>query len=209
MNEIPDNSKNINYKLFALDPLSIIIKLAILSNKPIGTKFRVHDNVMYLQEPGYFQSICRIYYNANKTEIQYLYNPIHFACENFLNAKFIDKTPSIKKLFSCAIIGLDRLKETYKACPVIVICLNLYISIIENSLEEYGFGKIFKKDAMTSIYDESLLKNLNCFWTSDRIKVVLDMIEFLCKDYSAANNVQSLEIFINHIDLEIGKNYFQ
>jgi hypothetical protein len=164
---------------------------------------------MYLQEPGYFQSICRIYYNANKTEIQYLYNPIHFACENFLNAKFIDKTPSIKKLFSCAIIGLDRLKETYKACPVIVICLNLYISIIENSLEEYGFGKIFKKDAMSSIYDESLLKNLNSFWTSDRIKVVLDMIEFLCKDYSAANNVQSLEIFINHIDLEIGKNYFQ
>jgi hypothetical protein len=209
MNEIPDNSKNINYKLFALDPLSIIIKLAILSNKPIGTKFRVQDNVMYLQEPGYFQSICRIYYNANKTEIQYLYNPIHFACENFLNAKFIDKTPSIKKLFGCAIIGLDRLKETYKACPVIVICLNLYISIIENSLEEYGFGKIFKKDAMTSIYDESLLKNLNSFWTSDRIKVVLDMIEFLCKDYSAANNVQSLEIFINHIDLEIGKNYFQ
>lgn len=209
MNEIPDNSKNINYKLFALDPLSIIIKLAILSNKPIGTKFRVQDNVMYLQEPGYFQSICRIYYNANKTEIQYLYNPIHFACENFLNARFVDKTPSIKKLFSCAIIGLDRLKETYKACPVIVICLNLYIGIIENSLEEYGFGKIFKKDAMTSIYDESLLKNLNGFWTSDRIKVVLDMIEFLCKDYSAANNVQSLEIFINHIDLEIGKNYFQ
>ena len=209
MNEIPDNSKNINYKLFALDPLSIIIKLAILSNKPIGTKFRVQDNVMYLQEPGYFQSICRIYYNANKTEIQYLYNPIHFACENFLNAKFVDKTPSIKKLFSCAMIGLDRLKETYKACPVIVICLNLYIGIIENSLEEYGFGKIFKKDAMTSIYDESLLKNLNGFWTSDRIKVVLDMIEFLCKDYSAANNVQSLEIFINHIDLEIGKNYFQ
>ena len=209
MNEIPDNSKNINYKLFALDPLSIIIKLAILSNKPIGTKFRVQDNVMYLQEPGYFQSICRIYYNANKTEIQYLYNPIHFACENFLNARFLDKTPSIKKLFSCAIIGLDRLKETYKACPVIVICLNLYIGIIENSLEEYGFGKIFKKDAMTSIYDESLLKNLNGFWTSDRIKVVLDMIEFLCKDYSAANNVQSLEIFINHIDLEIGKNYFQ
>ena len=32
MNEIPDNSKNINYKLFVLDPLSVIIKLAIISN---------------------------------------------------------------------------------------------------------------------------------------------------------------------------------
>jgi hypothetical protein len=36
--------------------------------------------------------------------------------------------------------------------------------------------------------------------------VVLDMIEFLCKDYSASNNVQALEIFINHIDTEIVKN---
>ena len=67
MNEIPDNSKNINYKLFVLDPLSVIVKLAILSNKPIGTKLRVNDNVMYLQEPGYFQTICRMYYSANKT----------------------------------------------------------------------------------------------------------------------------------------------
>jgi hypothetical protein len=203
MNEIPDNSKNINYKLFVLDPLSIIIKLAILSNKPIGTKFRVQDNVMYIQEPGYFQSICRIYYSANKTEIQYLYNPIHFACDNFLCMRFTDKVPGIKKLFSCAINGLIKLKETYKACPVIVLCLNLYIGIIENSLDEYTFDKIFKKDAMTSIYDEGTLKIMNGFWTSDRIKVVLDLIEFLCKDYSASNNVQALEIFINNIDSQV------
>ncbi|NBQ17492.1 hypothetical protein EBU24_04190 [bacterium] len=205
MNEIPDNSKNTNYKLFVLDPLSVIIKLAILSNKPIGTKFRINDNVMYIQEPGYFQSVCRIYYNSNKTELQYLYNPINFACNYFLCSRFTDKTPSIKKLFSCAIQGLDKLKDTYKTCPVIVLCLNLYINLIENSLEEYMIDKIFKKDAMTSIYDDNILKNLNSFWTTDRIKVVLDMIEFLCKDYSASNNVQSLEIFINNIDLEIVK----
>jgi hypothetical protein len=72
-------------------------------------------------------------------------------------------------------------------------------------LEEYTFDKIFKKDAMTSIYDECTLKNLNGLWTSDRIKVVLDLIEFLCKDYSASNNVQALEIFINNIDVEIGQ----
>jgi hypothetical protein len=158
---------------------------------------------MYLQEPGYFQSICRIYYSANKTEIQYLYNPIHFACDNFLCSRFTDKTPGIKKLFGCAINGLIKLKETYKTCPVIVLCLNLYIGIIENSLEEYAFDKIFKKDAMTSIYDESTLRNFNGFWTTDRIKVVLDLIEFLCKDYSASNNVQALEIFINNIDSQV------
>jgi len=205
MSEIPDNSKNMNYKLFILDPLSIIIKLAILSNKPIGTKFHVRDNIMYIQEPGYFQSISRIYYSANKTEIQYLYNPIHYACDHFLTSRFIDRTPSIQKLFSCAINGLVKLKETYKTCPVIILCLNLYIDIIENALEEYPFDKMFKRDGMTSSYDENILKVMNGFWTTDRIKVVLDLIEFLCKDYSASNNVQALEIFINNIDSEMVK----
>jgi hypothetical protein len=204
MTEIPDNSKNINYKLFVLDPLSVIIQLAIISTKPIGPKFRIHDNVMYLQEPGYFQSICRIYYNTNKTEIQYLYNPIHFACEKFLSMQFTEKTPSIKKLFSCAKQGLEKLKETYKLCPIIVLCLNLYINLIDNSLDESGF-EIFKKDAMTSMYTVTILRNLQTFWSCDRIKVVLDMIEFLSKDYSASNNVQSLAIFISNIDKETAK----
>jgi hypothetical protein len=205
MNEIPDNNKNINYKLFILDPLSVIIKLAIFSNKSVGTKFRIQDNVIYIQEPGYFQSICRIYYNVNKTEIQYLYNPIYFACQHFLSPKFTDKTPNIRKLFGSAIQGLIKLKETYKSCHIVVLCLNYYISLIENLLEENMVDNLFKKDTMTSLYDENTLQTLNCFWTTDRIKIVLDIVEFLCKDYSASNNVQSLEIFINNIDLEIAK----
>ncbi len=205
MNEIPDNNKNINQKLFVLDPLSVIIKLAIFSNKSVGTKFRIQDNVIYIQEPGYFQSICRIYYNVNKTEIQYLYNPIYFACQHFLSSKFTDKTPNIRKLFSSAIQGLIKLKETYKCCHLVVLCVNYYISIIENNLEENHVDTLFKKDTMTSFYDENTLQSLNCFWTPDRIKIVLDIIDFLCKDYSASNNVQSLEIFINNIDLEIAK----
>jgi hypothetical protein len=60
---------------------------------------------------------------------------------------------------------------------------------------------LFKKDAMTAVYDVATIASLNGIWTSDRIKVVMDIIDFLCTDNSAANNVQSLEIFINNIDL--------
>ena len=203
--EIPDNQKNTNYSLFILDPLSVIIKLAIFSNKAVGTKFRIQDNVMYIQEPGYFQSICRLYYNVNKTEIQYLYNPIHYACMHFLHPRFTDKTPNIRKLFSSAVRGLQNLKETYKSCHLVVLCINYYISIIENHLDEHMIDGLFKKDAMTAFYDESTIQLLNGLWTTDRIKIVLDIIDFLCKDYSASNNVQSLEIFINNIDGEIRK----
>ena len=202
---IPDNSRNTNYKLYVLDPLSTIIKLAIIGNKPIGTKIFINDNTIYLQEPGLFQALCRVYYNTNKTDLQYLYNPIYYACQTYLANKFIDKTPAIKKLFSSAIIGLMRLKDTYKSCPIIPLCLNLYISVIENHLDEHLVDSLFKKDGMTAHYDSETLATLHNFWNSDRIKVVLDLIEFLCKDYSAANNVQSLQIFMNNIDTEVCK----
>ena len=49
MTTLPENNNNINIKSYMLDPLSVIIKLAILSNKPIGTKILIQDNVIYFQ----------------------------------------------------------------------------------------------------------------------------------------------------------------
>ena len=71
MDILPDNKAD-NIQLCILDPLSVIIKLAILSNKPIGTKIRIDNNNIYLQEPGNFQAICRYMFKNNKTDIQYL-----------------------------------------------------------------------------------------------------------------------------------------
>lgn len=193
-------NKNTNLTVFVLDPLSVIVKLAIISNKPVGTKFRICDNMIQLQEPGPFQGIARYYFNANKTEIQYLYNPVTIACSHFLNIRYSEKTPGIKKLFKCAANGVDKLKETYADCPIIILCLHSYSNIIENYLDGYYNDSLFKKDIMTAYYRTDLVTMMNSQWNTDRIKMVLDMIEFLCKDYSAADYVQSLEIFINNID---------
>ena len=43
-----------NNKKYILDPLSVIIKLVILSKKDIGTKISVSNNVIYIQEVGIF-----------------------------------------------------------------------------------------------------------------------------------------------------------
>lgn len=196
-------NKNTNLTIFVLDPLSVIIKLAIINNKPVGTKFRICENMIQLQEPGFFQSFVRYYFSANKTEIQYLYNPITLACDHFLNLRYTEKIPAIKKLFKCALGGLDKLKETYSDCPIIVLCLHSYSNLIENSLEEHYNDALFKKDGMTGYYRGELVSLMNAQWNPDRIKMVLDMIEFLCKDYAAADYVQSLEIFIHNIDINM------
>lgn len=202
---LPENNTKINIKLFLLDPLSVIIKLAILGNKPIGTKILIQNNVMYFQEPGIFQSITRMFYNSNKTDLQYMYNPIQIACLTFLSKESIQKTTRLKNLFICAQEGLKKLMETYKNCSIISLCLNYYYAIITNHVEQKYNDSIFNKDSMTIYYTKETIDSLNEQWSSDKIKVILDLISFLTNDSMAANNVKSLETIMENNDLNTQK----
>ena len=200
---LPDNITTNAYK-YLLDPLSVIIKLAIVRNKPIGTKICIQNNVMYLQEPGPFQAFCRYVFNSNKTDLQFMYNPIFIACRTYLSPEMVKSTPRIKTLFTCALEGLKCLIETYKSCTIIQLCLNYYHAIIHNALHDAPAAceSIFTKDAMTNMYTESTIVRLNRQWTMDKIKLVLNLIDFLVKDDLAQSNVKSMETIMVNIDKE-------
>lgn len=199
---LPENNQNINIKSFILDPLSVIIKLAVLSNKPVGTKILIQDNIIYFQEPGVFQALCRYVLNTNKTDLQYMYNPIQIACVTFLSSGNIKESPRIKSLFKCALGGIEKLKETYKNCSMICLCLNYYFTIITNHLEEVYNESIFRKDGMTMLYTKEMCDALNNQWTLEKTTIILDLISFLTNDKMATNNVKSLENIMDNIDFE-------
>ena len=202
MDTLPNN-KTDNLQLFILDPFSVIIKLAILSNKPIGTKIRIDNNIIYLQEPGPFQSVCRYIFNNNKTDIQYLYNPIELACQQYLNGDVIKQNPKIKDLFKCAQSGLIKMIETYKASSVMRICINYYLSLISNHLEELNNTTLFKKDNMSVFYTTELLNKLTKIWTQEKIKIILNLTTFLSSDDNAETDVKSLETIMDGIDKQV------
>ena len=198
---ISDDNTTINIKSYILDPLSVIIKLAILSNKPVGTKLLIQNNVIYFQEPGPFQSIARMFYKTNKTDLQYIFNPLNVACLNFLSKTFTDKTPRMKKLFLCAQNGLKRLIETYKSCSIITLTLNYYYALLTNHIQQIYNENMFIKDSFTCYYTQTMCETLNKQWSDAKIKVVLDLITFLLDNVNdAASNVRSLETIINGID---------
>ena len=233
-NSIPDDD-NTNLHLYILEPLSVIIKLAIISNKPIGTKLRMYNNIIYFQEPGPFQALCRYFLKSNKTDIQYLYNPIEIACKNYLlktdteidietelkintelktkiNTKLKTKTDTDTKLnhkftnlFKCAQQGLLKLMETYKNCSVMRICLNYYLSLISNYLEEKNNETLFRKDDMSKFYTIDIIDKLSQIWTSDNISIVLNLTSFLSNDTFAEMNVKSLETIIDGIDKQVAQ----
>jgi len=197
-----ESTTNDNVKMYILDPLSVIIKLAIISNKPIGTKILIQNNIIFFQEPGVFQAFCRYVLNTNKSDLQYMYNPIHAACQHFLKKENIESTPRIKSLFKCAQAGIEKLKETYKEYSTICLCLNYYYIIINNFVEQIYNENIFCKDNMSILYNNEVIDKLNAQWSKDKIKIILDLISFLTNDRMAANNVKSLENIMNNIDLE-------
>lgn len=197
-----ENNTNDNVKSFILDPLSVIIKLAIISNKPIGTKIMIQNNVIFFQEPGIFQAFCRYVLNTNKSDLQYMYNPIHAACQHFLKKEYIDATPRIKSLFKCAQLGIEKLKETYKDYSTICLSLNYFYIIINNFVEQIYNENIFCKDNMTILYNNEVIEKLNSQWTKEKIKIILDLISFLTNDKMASNNVKSVENIMSNIDTE-------
>ena len=200
VSSIKDDNSNINIKLFILDPLSVIVKLAILSNKPIGTKLLIQNNVVYFQEPGPFQAFCRIFYKSNKTDLQYMYNPINIACLHFLSKDFVGKTPRIKQLFICAQKGLKILMETYKNCSILNLTLNYYYALLTNHIEQQYNDNMFNKDNFTCYYTKEVCDHLNKQWTDEKIKVVLDIISYLLKYNDNPNNVKTLETIMESID---------
>lgn len=204
MDTLPDN-KTDNFQLFVLDPLSVIIKLAILSNKPIGTKIRIDNNIIYLQEPGHFQAFCRYLLKNNKTDIQYLYNPIEMACQMYLTKPVIAQNPKIPDIFKCAQNGLLKLIETYKNCSVIRICINYYFTLISNHLEEKKNDTLFRKDNMTPFYTPELINKLTKIWIHDKIKIVLNLTTYLSSNDNAETDVKSLETIMDGIDKQVSQ----
>jgi len=182
-----------------LDPLSVIIKLAIICNKSNGTKILIKDGIVHIQEPGLFQGITRYINKTNRYDLQYLYNPIFFACKYFLNKEARKKNPEMVDLFICAQNGISRLIETYKGNTIIRICLNYCFVILDNYIKEI-YNPIFRDDDITKLYTNEILSKLNEIWTPEKMKIVLDMIHFLNDDKSADENVKSLDIFIQNID---------
>lgn len=199
-----EQSSTLNIKLFILDPLSVIIKLAILANKPIGTKINIKNNIIQFQDPGIFQFVSRYMNNSSKTDLHYLYNPIKIACSYFLEHKENNtkKASRIKKLFETSQIGLKNLIETYRNSSIVNVCLNYYFSMISNYIDEKNNDNFFQKDNMTSLYTDDVNAKLMELWTDERIKIVLDLVDFLSKDKSALHNVKSLENILDDIDVE-------
>ncbi len=90
-----------------LDPLTTLIKLAILPYKPEGTKLSIDSNYIHYSENTIYQFAIRKYLGDSYNDLRDLNKSLHKAV-----AWYYDE-PKLKYLFELAVNGLEKLKKTY------------------------------------------------------------------------------------------------
>ena len=120
-------------RLQVIEPLTCMMRLAILSFKPKGTKICVYENSIYIQEPSLLQGPLRWISGDNRNDLHYLLNPINKALTKW------DPTTneSVKNIYNLAIRGLIKLKIGYNCnnCSSLTShSIDLYINNIKDRI---------------------------------------------------------------------------
>lgn len=146
-----------------LEPLQVMIELSMLSYCETGTKLSVDENLLTLHQPSYTQGLIRWWNNDKKQDIHYLFHAIR--------RYFIWYKTQDHKIFNFilerAIIGLNKLIETYKKCDErsILQTLSLYKNVLDldnsdlfkdKSEEAVNMDKVFKN--IIDIYDDKMMR---------------------------------------------------
>lgn len=180
--------------MIIFDPLSVIIKLGILSKKPIGTKLSIKNFIITIQEPNLYQGIIRYLNDDNKLDIANLLYPIKLACESYLD-NIYKIFPNIKILFRNAQNGINILINQYNKYPIVIYTLKYANLIIDNYINNLSRNEIiFKYNSNISKLHNQILNNKSLSRNSSTNNL---------------NQVFSRNTTINEDKIHNSKNYIQ
>ncbi len=92
---------------YRLDPLTSVIKLALLNYKNKGTKLSIYNNYIYFSENSIYQFAIRKYYGDSYNDLRDIKKSLYKAVDWYYDDQ------KLKYLFEEAIKGLEKLKDTY------------------------------------------------------------------------------------------------
>jgi hypothetical protein len=160
-------------KNFIIDPFTCMVRLAVLSFKPVGTKISVNDNKISFCEPGFFQGPLRWSKGDNREDLHNIYLPIKKAL------LWYDTTDNqIANIFTMSISGLETLKYAYNNNSMICHSIDHYKTYINNQ---------FKQPNNEEEDDNIIHKTLRKLWNPNEIQIINNILTEM-KTYSPDSN---------------------
>ena len=211
-----------------LDPLSVIITLALNSYYPIGTKLAIHKNQIFLQSNNVLQGAQRYWYGDKKTDINILHYPILYAVKTYIfyNINYPEYNNELLFLFEKSRIGLIKLRDTY-INKDIIYSINRLIEIFDLALnnkknnnnilddEDNNDNLINKKNSLNLILEENknpsenikfqIYEEINKIWTKKHISFILFLFDELNKkmDNNRDNLINCIDYYIRDMEQKL------
>jgi hypothetical protein len=152
-----------------------MIQLALLGICPIGTKLRIQENILYVQQPTFMQPLSRWYNADKKDDLYFLYSVIKRYIK-WYNPASSKKSPLTVELYqlitAMATDGLNQLFKTYSSSDAntVIHVIQMYKNLLEYNndkilVDEYivdveknkvNIDEVFER--IISVYDGNILQ---------------------------------------------------
>jgi hypothetical protein len=182
-----------------LEPLQVMIQLALLSYSPIGTKVSVSNNILHLHQPSMFQGVYRWYNSDGKDDLYYLFHAIRRYYKwykkevsegnNEMEYNIEDTQTTIYNyMLERGIEGINKLIHTYSATEQTSIThtLQLYKNIL--SLES---PDVFKDASDDSINIDTVFRGIKSVYNDNLLEVVYNTL-LLMEEAGDADRIQHI-----------------
>lgn len=121
-----------------LEPLQAITQLALLSVCPKGSKLTISNNLLSIQQPGWFQGLLRSYNQDMKEDLFFLFNAIirFNRFYDYLKNELEEYCDLYDLLIQMSKRGIDKLVQTYATTeqPALLHTLQLYRLLLEKPM---------------------------------------------------------------------------
>tara|TARA_Y100001935_G_scaffold244574_1_gene237140 strand:+ start:226 stop:885 length:660 start_codon:yes stop_codon:yes gene_type:complete len=167
---------NSEVKNYVLDPLTCIIRCAILSFKPVGTKLSINNNRISFVDPNFLQGTIRWTYGDKREDLHNIYNPIVKSTQWYK----VDNA-HILNIFKLSKKGLEKLKQSYEENSIITHSLSLYINIMDMFISNNNecLRDLSKSNEES---DNKIYKELRDLWSESQISIVDNILNQMEKD---------------------------
>jgi hypothetical protein len=189
-----------------LEPLQVMVQLALLSFCPIGTKITINNNILSLQTPTITQPINRWFNYDKKDDIYHLFQVI----KRFI--KWYNNGPNanngiINNIFYSILVeqskkGLDNLIKTYQNCEMLTIIpvLNMYKELLNTC----DINKIHLEEKAETIELSEINKNIDqIFFNISTIytKEIIDVIFYILQLLKTETNIHIINNYIDGLNI--------
>jgi hypothetical protein len=149
-----------------LDPLTTVIKLALLYFYDNGTKLTIYNNSITLQEPDILQGTIRATYGNSRNTLHNIKEPIINCMRWFPYSRYEE----LKTIYTYAVKGLEKLKKNYDG----MICdsIDNYINFINNNLIKMEDRLNSSMLEETVVLQDKLQTDIKKIWNLEEITLI-------------------------------------